>query len=126
MKLEVSRRRLADPTFNYRKLKQELQSQGQTTVQSQSVAHSGANLPGEGGFSQDFISPGSRSPTNVNPSFRPRSLMNMSNSSPVQGRPFASNQSSAELSGRQGKQQGAARGKGPPLGRGSGTMGSRR
>ena len=50
MKLEVSRRRLADPTFNYRKLKQELQSQGQTTVQSQSVAHSGANLPGEGGF----------------------------------------------------------------------------
>lgn len=115
MKLEVSRRRLADPTFNYRKLKQELQSQGQTTVQSQSVAHSGANLPGEGGFSQDFISPGSRSPTNVNPSFRP-----------VQGRPFASSQSSAELSGRQGKQQGAARGKGPPLGRGSGTMRSRR
>lgn len=118
MKSEVSRRRLTDSTFNYRKLKHELQNQGQSAMQSQSEA----NLPSEDRYSQGSSSQGSKSYTN--PSFRSRSFIN--SSSPLHGRPFECSQSSAEPLRKPTKVSEAAEGRGPPLGRGSGTMGSRR
>ena len=110
MKQEVSKRRITDPTFNYRKLKQEMQNIRVTsaeTQENQSEILSTIETPEE-------VVPQSQSyPFKV---FERSSLVPQ----PVRGRPSRP-RGNSHVNTRQ-----AARGSGPPLGRGAGTISARR